>query len=106
MVRSPTTLVPSKSAFRMSRNLDLMSTAPSAWFPKNQASSSVPLQAYAATSAPSTEMPMVMVLPSAAVMSAMYLADCGNAVAAAVVVVAAPEVEVAWFDDPPEQADR
>ena len=83
-----------------------MSILPSVWLPKNQASSSVPLQAYAAISAPSTEMPMVIVLPSAAVISATYLADCGNAVAAAVVVVAASDVEVASVDVPPEQADR
>ena len=48
-----------------------MSILPSVWLPKNQASSSVPLQAYAAICEPSTEMPMVIVLPSAAFMSAM-----------------------------------
>jgi hypothetical protein len=61
------------------------------------------LQAYAATSAPSTEIPIVIVLPSAAFISAIYLADCGNADA---VGVAGPELEVASVDDPPEQAER
>ena len=85
-----------------------MSILPSAWLPKNQASSSVPLQAYAATSVPSTAIPMVMVLPSAAFMSAMYFADCGKGAAVALtgVVAVASDVVVASVDVPPEQADR
>ena len=83
-----------------------MSILPSVWLPKNQDSSSVPLQAYAATDAPSTEMPIVIVLPSAAFMSAMYLADCGNGVAVAGGVVTASDVGVASVVFPPEQADR
>ena len=53
-------------------------------------------------------MPMVMVLPSAAVMSAMYFADPGKgaAVALAVVGAVASDVVVASVDEPPEQADR
>ena len=107
IVRSPSTSVPSNSALRVSRNRDVMSILPSVWLPKNQASSSVPLHAYAAMSAPSTEMPMVIVLPSAAFMSATYRADCGNADSVAVVVAgAASDVEVASVEVPPEQADR
>ena len=50
---------------------------------------------------------MVMVLPSAAFISAMYLADCGNGFAvAAGGVVTASEVFVASVVFPPEQADR
>ncbi len=68
---SPVTAVPLNSACKVSRNLDLMSIWPSVWLPKNHASSSVPLQAYAAISPPSTLIPIVIFLPSAAVMSAM-----------------------------------
>jgi hypothetical protein len=65
------------------------------------------LQAYAAIDAPSTEMPMVIVLPSAAFISATYLADCGNGFAvAAGGVVTASDVFVASVVFPPEQADR
>src|SRR6476620_3657129 len=106
MVRSPATSVPLNSPCSVSRNRDLMSTLPSVWLPKNQASSSVPLQAYAATDEPSTEMPMVMVLPSAAFISAMYLADCGNGFADAGGVVTASDVFVASVVLPPEHADR
>src|SRR5258705_12723486 len=98
--------VPLNSALRVSRNRDLTSILPSDWLPKNHASSSVPLQAYAAIDWPSTEMPIVMVLPSAAFISATYLADCGNGVAAAGAVVAASDVGVASVVFPPEQADR
>ena len=50
---------------------------------------------------------MVIVLPSAAFMSATYRADCGNAESVAVVVVGAGwGLEVASVDVPPEQADR
>jgi hypothetical protein len=53
-------------------------------------------------------MPIVIVLPSAAFISATYLADCGNpvGVSGAAVVVAASEVLVASVDVPPEQAER
>jgi hypothetical protein len=91
---------------RVSWNRDLMSSLPSVWFPKNRASSSVPLQAYAAIDAPSTEMPVVIVLPSAAFISAMYLADYGNGVAVfAGGVVTASEVLVASLVLPPEQTE-
>ena len=50
---------------------------------------------------------MVIVLPSAAFMSATYLADCGNGAAVAGGGRgAASDVEVASVDVPPEQADR
>src|ERR1700756_693209 len=107
IVRSPPTSVPVNWALRVSRNRDFRSILPSAWLPKNHASSSVPLQAYAAIDAPSTEMPMVMVLPSAAFISATYLADCGNGLAVADGgVVIASDVLVASVVFPPEQADR
>src|SRR5215208_610687 len=106
MVRSPCTSLPVKCALRVSRKRDLTSILPSAWLPKNQASSSVPLQAYAAIDVPSTEMPIDIVLPSAAFMSATYLADAGNGVAVADGVVTASDVGVASVDFPPEQADK
>src|SRR5215213_7856079 len=107
MVRSPCTSLPVKCALRVSRKRDLTSILPAAWLPKNQASSSVPLQAYAAIESPSTEMPMVIVLPSAAFMSATYLADCGKGFAVADGgVVIASEVLVASVVFPPEHADR
>src|SRR6476659_4901705 len=83
-----------------------MSILPSAWLPKNQASSSVPLQAYAAIDAPSTEMPIVIVLPSAAFISAIYVADCGHGFAVAGGVVTAAHVVVASVVVPPVHADR
>src|SRR5882762_6366647 len=98
--------MPLKSALRVSRNRDLTSIVPPVWLPKNHASSSVPLQAYAAIDVPSTEMPIVIVLPSAAFISAMYLADCGNGVAVAGGVVTASDVGVASVDVPLQQADR
>jgi hypothetical protein len=51
-------------------------------------------------------MPIVMVLPSAAFISATYLADCGNGVAVAGGVVTASDVGVASVVFPPEHADR
>ncbi len=88
---------------------DVMSIFPSFWLPKNQASSSVPLQAYAAIWVPSTAMPMTIGLPSADFMSAMYFADCGNGAAVAgaglAEVAEASEDSVASFV-PLEQADR
>src|SRR4051794_5015881 len=105
MVRSPWTSLPVKCALRVSRNRDLTSILPSAWLPKNHASSSVPLHAYAAIDAPSTEMPIDIVLPSAAFMSATYLADGGKGVAVAGGVVTASDVGVASVVLPPEQAD-
>jgi hypothetical protein len=52
-------------------------------------------------------MPMVIVLPSAAFISATYLADCGNGFAvAAGGVVTASEVLVASVVVPLEHADR
>src|ERR1700712_2315204 len=78
MVRSPVTSLPLNDAASVSWNFEVMSIAPLAWLPKNHASSSMPLQAYAAIWSPSTEMPMVIFLPSAST-SAMYLADGGNA---------------------------
>src|ERR1700682_3212649 len=97
---------PLNPALRGSRNRDLTSILPSLWLPKNHASSSVPLQAYAAIDAPSTEIPIVMVLPSAAFISATYLADCGNGVAVAGGVVIASDVGAASVVVPLEHADR
>src|SRR5215471_21114417 len=90
MVRSPTTSLPLNSALRVSLKRDVMLILPSFWSPKNHASSSVPLQAYAAISVPSTAIPMTIGLPSGDVVSAMYFADCGKGAG----VAGAAEVDV------------
>src|SRR5215213_2318015 len=96
IVRSPTTSLPLNSARSVSLKRDVMSIFPSFWLPKNHASSSVPLQAYAAISVPSTAIPMTIGLPSGDLVSAMYFADCGNGDAVAGAGVA--EVREAWGD--------